>query len=61
MTDKNLVCRDCGTSFVFTESEQSFFAQKGFTNAPSRCSSCREARKAASDHKHMGHVKSQTR
>ena len=45
MTDKNLVCRDCSTSFVFTESEQSFFAQKGFTNAPSRCSSCREARK----------------
>ena len=45
MTDKNLVCRDCGTSLVFTESEQSFFAQKGFTNAPSRCSSCREARK----------------
>src|SRR3990172_5586361 len=45
MSDKNLVCRDCGTLFAFTESEQNFFAQTGCTNAPSRCSSCREARK----------------
>ena len=45
MSDQNLACRDCGTSFVFTESEQAFFAEKGFTNAPSRCPSCRSARK----------------
>lgn len=28
--DKTLVCRDCGKEFVFTASEQQFFADKGF-------------------------------
>ncbi len=45
-SDKTLQCRDCGTSFVFTASEQDFYAQKGFTNQPSRCPSCRAANKA---------------
>jgi CxxC-x17-CxxC domain-containing protein len=31
--------------FVFTSGEQEFYAQKGFTNEPSRCPSCRQARK----------------
>ncbi|HNP74600.1 MAG TPA: zinc-ribbon domain containing protein [Kouleothrix sp.] len=43
--DKTLTCRDCGTQFVFTAGEQEFYAQKGFTNEPSRCPSCRQARK----------------
>ena len=43
--DKTLTCRDCGTQFVFTAGEQEFYAQKGFTNEPTRCSSCRQARK----------------
>lgn len=43
--DKNLSCRDCGAEFVFTASEQDFFAQKGFTNEPGRCPECRAARK----------------
>ncbi|MBI2906138.1 MAG: zinc-ribbon domain containing protein [Chloroflexi bacterium] len=46
MQDKTLTCRDCGTEFTFTASEQEFFAQKGFTNEPGRCPSCRAARKA---------------
>ncbi len=46
MPDKTLSCRDCGASFTFTESEQRFFAEKGFTNEPGRCTTCREARKA---------------
>ena len=46
MPDKTLTCRDCGASFEFTESEQRFFAEKGFTNEPGRCSGCRETRKA---------------
>jgi CxxC-x17-CxxC domain-containing protein len=45
-TDKTLTCRDCGQEFAFTSGEQEFFAQKGFTNEPSRCPSCRSARKA---------------
>ena len=44
--DKTLTCRDCGAQFVFTASEQEFFAQKGFTNDPGRCPECRAARKA---------------
>lgn len=44
--DKTLSCRDCGAEFTFTASEQEFYAQKGFTNEPTRCSSCRAARKA---------------
>jgi CxxC-x17-CxxC domain-containing protein len=43
--DKTLTCRDCGTQFVFTAGEQEFYAQKGFTNEPSRCASCRQSRK----------------
>ena len=35
--DKTLTCRDCGNEFVFSASEQEFFAQKGFQNEPSRC------------------------
>ena len=49
MADQTLTCRDCGATFVFTQSEQDFFAQKGFTNAPSRCPDCRAARKASRD------------
>jgi CxxC-x17-CxxC domain-containing protein len=44
--DKTLTCRDCGAEFVFTASEQDFFAEKGFTNEPGRCPECRAARKA---------------
>ena len=44
--DKTLTCRDCGNPFTFTEGEQEFFAQKGFTNEPSRCTECRAARKS---------------
>jgi CxxC-x17-CxxC domain-containing protein len=46
-SDETLTCVDCGKSFPFTASEQEFFASKGFTNKPSRCSDCRAARKAA--------------
>jgi CxxC-x17-CxxC domain-containing protein len=48
MPDKILTCRDCGSNFTFTTSEQDFFASKGFTNQPGRCPSCRSARKATS-------------
>src|SRR3712207_506082 len=45
--DKTLTCRDCGTQFVFTAGEQEFYASKGFANEPTRCPSCRQARKAS--------------
>ena len=45
-TDKNLTCADCGQEYVFTASEQDFYAQRNFTE-PRRCASCRASRKAA--------------
>lgn len=45
--DKYLTCRDCGQEFLFSSSEQEFYAEKGFTNEPGRCPSCRQARKQA--------------
>ncbi len=47
--DKTLTCRDCGREFVFSASEQEFFAEKGFTNEPGRCPECRAARKQNSN------------
>jgi len=44
--DKTLNCKDCGSDFVFTASEQDFYAEKGFANEPGRCPECRAARKA---------------
>jgi CxxC-x17-CxxC domain-containing protein len=44
--DKTITCRDCGMEFIFTTGEQEFYAQKGFTNEPTRCPSCRQQRKA---------------
>lgn len=43
--DQTLVCRDCGSEFTFTSGEQAFFASKGLTNSPTRCPSCRSARR----------------
>jgi CxxC-x17-CxxC domain-containing protein len=42
--DKALTCADCGLEFVFTASEQEFFAERQFSE-PRRCPSCRAARK----------------
>lgn len=43
--DKYLVCSDCGCEFLFSASEQEFYAEKGFENLPGRCAPCRKARK----------------
>ncbi len=43
--DITLNCKDCGTDFVFTAGEQAFYAEKGFTNQPLRCATCRKVRK----------------
>ncbi len=52
-TDKTLVCKDCGSEFVFTAGEQEFYAEKGFTNEPQRCKACRDAKKNATRNKEM--------
>ncbi|MBX3030888.1 MAG: zinc-ribbon domain containing protein [Chloroflexi bacterium] len=44
-TDRGITCVDCGMEFVFTAGEQEFYAQRGFSEPPKRCASCRAARK----------------
>lgn len=43
--DKTLKCRDCGKDFVWTSGEQEFFASKGFSKPPIRCTECRKKKK----------------
>ncbi len=52
--NKALTCRDCGTEFIFTAGEQEFYAQKGFTNEPTRCPACRQARKQSAGSRSSG-------
>jgi CxxC-x17-CxxC domain-containing protein len=46
VADKTLTCSDCSMEFAFTEREQAFYAEKGFSE-PRRCPSCRASRKQA--------------
>lgn len=43
--DEKLICEECGCEFVFTAGEQEFYAERGLTNKPKRCETCRKARK----------------
>ena len=45
MGDKTITCKDCNHEFVFSESEQAFYKEKGFENEPQRCPDCRAAKK----------------
>ncbi len=42
--DRVLKCIDCGSDFTFTAGEQRFYDEKGFTNEPRRCKSCKANR-----------------
>lgn len=44
MPDQTLVCKDCGDEFVFTENDQAFYEEKGYT-PPKRCKKCRAINK----------------
>lgn len=43
--EKTLTCQECGQSFTFSVEDQEYHAQKGYTNEPKRCPSCRESRR----------------
>ncbi|MDV2990169.1 MAG: zinc-ribbon domain containing protein [Dehalogenimonas sp.] len=55
--DRTIQCADCGTDFIFSASEQEFFASKGFTNEPKRCPTCRQTRKQTRGGAGMGGVR----
>ena len=46
MQDKTLACQDCGQEFTFSAEDQQYHAEKGYTNEPKRCPSCRQNRRA---------------
>ena len=46
--DRTLTCVECNQSFIFSAEDQQFHAEKGYTNEPKRCPSCRQARRANS-------------
>ena len=44
--DKSLTCTECGQSFIFSADDQTYHAEKGYTNEPKRCPTCRQARRS---------------
>jgi DNA replicative helicase MCM subunit Mcm2 (Cdc46/Mcm family) len=42
--DQTIKCKDCGADFLFTERDQKFFSEQGWT-PPKRCKGCREEKK----------------
>ena len=43
--DRTVTCVDCGSEFIFTAGEQSFYQERGVDHPPRRCKNCRAARK----------------
>ena len=46
MPDQSLICRDCGATFPFDESQQRVFRERHYPDQPSRCARCRTSRRA---------------
>ena len=44
--DRTLSCVECGQSFTFSADDQAYHAEKGYTNEPKRCPSCRQAKRS---------------
>ena len=45
MADQNITCKGCNVEFVFSERDQAFYQERGFS-APQSCRDCRAKRKA---------------
>jgi uncharacterized membrane protein YgcG len=53
MSDQEIKCKDCPTTFTFTAGEQAFFTERNFTT-PVRCKPCRDKRKAEKEGRDNG-------
>lgn len=42
--DRDVKCLGCSVMFMFSAGEQTFFKDKGFTNDPKHCKSCKTLR-----------------
>jgi CxxC-x17-CxxC domain-containing protein len=47
--DRTMTCVDCGVEFIHSAADQEFYAEKGFTSDPKRCTSCRAYRRSSRD------------
>jgi hypothetical protein len=45
--DQTRTCVDCEREFIWTDGEQEFFHEKGFSEPPKRCKACRQAKKTS--------------
>ena len=45
--DRNITCTECGQEFVFSEDDQQYHSERGYSD-PKRCPSCRAARRSQS-------------
>ncbi len=45
--DKTLNCQECNAAFTFSADDQQYHAEKGFTNEPKRCPTCRANRRTS--------------
>ena len=45
MRDQEIACTHCGNRFLFTASEQIFYAERNLSSPPKRCKECRDSRK----------------
>ena len=48
--DKEIACKDCGKTFVFTVEEQQFYKERHLSE-PKRCKKCAKARRKFFRHK----------
>jgi len=48
-SEMRIICRQCGSEFVFTKAEQEFYEQQGFT-FPRRCKECRSEKRSEPHH-----------
>jgi CxxC-x17-CxxC domain-containing protein len=45
--DRSLTCVECNQSFTFSADDQQYHREKGYTNEPKRCPSCRQNRRSS--------------
>ncbi|MCH2315930.1 MAG: zinc-ribbon domain containing protein [SAR202 cluster bacterium] len=44
--DRTLTCVECNTDFTFSADDQRYHEERGFTNEPRRCPTCRASRRS---------------
>ena len=56
LPDRDVLCVDCGSQFVFSSGEQEFYREKGFVNEPRHCKQCKSKRELAKTGKRLRRI-----